>query len=995
MADREPGREGRSRILWLLPLALGVAGLSWSTCLKGQQETEPPAPDDAKDPRPATGAALPAAPLPGIDPHKLQKAAISGTVRDDKGRPLAGAQVCAIASSGRLDARDTFTPPCATSGRDGHYRIEGLWPVRHSVSASAPGHVPTFYTRGDRPRAYDPIDLVPGAEVPDVDLTLRGGGVEIHGVVKDLSGGAVEGAVVSSGGLFIGTGMAFATSGPEGEFSLWVAPGQPQVWARAEGYAGGGDRGAAPGHRFELFMTPEAVLVGKVVRAGSGEPVEGARVTAQRGDTFFGGGSGTAITDAGGNFRLAQLSPGAYKPAVEADDALGMAAEQVVLGLGETSQAIVIEAHPAAMLTGKVVVTPGGTSCPRGSVSLHAAAGERESAAEVEADGVVQIRGLLPGTYAVTATCDGFVSAEKYEPVVVADKPLEGLRWDVAPGRAIRGSVTSAKGEPVQGISVMARSKAEPGRPSPRAGGPAFVDSDARGRFELAGLLPGKYEVSVFTKAQSRATPTKPIEVTLPEGQDLEDIRIELVAAGQVRGEVRDVHGNGVARAQVSLQSPGRRGVTAMTGDDGTFHAPEAATGEYRVTASRDGVKLRAPGTGDDDMQGVKVTVEADAVATVKLVVETGNGRIVGVVRDEGGAAVSDAFVEATRESESAAGPGGRSSRFFSLGDRPHLTDAEGRFAVEELFPGKYTVRAFRRGGGEATVEHVALGAEVTLTFAPTGRLAGTVALKAGGAPQEFSATLEEPTTGYRRTDQFFRTGGAWSFSELPAGNYKLAVSAAEGTVDTEVSLGSGEEKAGVRVEMAAKVKLRGSVVDLEGAPVVGAAVRVSHGRTYTVDDRETPRTDAEGRFEVEGAPVGAVTILVAGPRGAAVEYNQAVISTNIAGGPEVELAPIRVTKRRLKAGDSSGDLGYAIKLGAPAVDPAQRKFEVALVRPGSPAASAGLQAGDVIVSVDGEDVTGERRYLYEQLTRVPVGTTLRLGLARGATVELTAGEAP
>ena len=108
------------------------------------------------------------------------------------------------------------------------------------------------------------------------------------------------------------------------------------------------------------------------------------------------------------------------------------------------------------------------------------------------------------------------------------------------------------------------------------------------------------------------------------------------------------------------------------------------------------------------------------------------------------------------------------------------------RFAVEELFPGKYTVRAFRRGGGEVTLEHVALGAEVTLTFVPTGRMAGTVALQAGGAPQEFSATLAEPTTGYHRTDQFFRTGGAWSFAELPPGNYKLEVSAAEGTIDTQ-----------------------------------------------------------------------------------------------------------------------------------------------------------------------------------------------------------------
>lgn len=123
-------------------------------------------------------------------------------------------------------------------------------------------------------------------------------------------------------------------------------------------------------------------------------------------------------------------------------------------------------------------------------------------------------------------------------------------------------------------------------------------------------------------------------------------------------------------------------------------------------------------------------------------------------------------------------------------------------------------VRALRRGGGEATVEHVTLGAEVTLTIAETGRTAGSVALTGGGAPQEFTTLLEDTASGFRRSDQFFRTGGAWSFAEVPPGKYTLQITAPEGTKSAEVSLESGEEKTGLRIELAAKVKLRGTVVD-------------------------------------------------------------------------------------------------------------------------------------------------------------------------------------
>jgi hypothetical protein len=310
------------------------------------------------------------------------------------------------------------------------------------------------------------------------------------------------------------------------------------------------------------------------------------------------------------------------------------------------------------------------------------------------------------------------------------------------------------------------------------------------------------------------------------------------------------------------------------------------------------------------------------------------------------------------------------------------------------LFPGKYTVRALRRGGGEATVEHVTLGTEVTLTIAETGRIAGSVALTGGGAPQEFTTLLEDTASGFRRSDQFFRTGGAWSFAEVPPGKYTLQITAPEGTKSTEVSLESGEEKMGLRIELAAKVKLRGTVVDLEGAPVVGATVHIGQSGTFTFNGSELPRTDAAGRFEVAGAPVGHAMIRVSGPRGSD-EYSSATISTRIAGGPEVELPPIRLARQKVKPGEATGDLGFAIKLAAPMSEPAERPIEVALVRPGGAAGAAGLRVGDVIVSVDGADVTGERRYLYESLTRLPAGARVRLGLARGVTLEVTTAAPP
>jgi protocatechuate 3,4-dioxygenase beta subunit len=835
-------------------------------------------------PAPETGGALDASgvqdriagpPGTAIQGNALG-ASISGTILDPGGQPIAGAQVCAYAWTSRLTGREAWRPHCTTSERDGHYRIEGLAPVRQRVTASAAGHIPGIYARGDGAVRVDAVDLRPAMEAQAIDIVLEDGGVELKGIVRDLSGGPVEGAQVV-------TERAFARSDAEGIFSLWVRPGLQSVVADAEGYAPSNEEGNVPGHTFELFLTPEAVLVGKVVRAGSGEPVADAMVKAGAQDW---GSNHSAFTDAGGNFRIANLEPGVYKPSAEADDARGGAVEQVLLGMGETSAPIVIEAHPAFFVEGRVVAS-GGASCGEGWVALRDAAAGRAANASVEGDGSVRLPGMLPGTYSVNLGCVGHVAESSYEPVVIVDKSLSGLTWKVSRGQAIRGQVVDTGGKPVAGLEVQARQQIDPSQPHARQTW-ARATTSGDGRFDLGGLLAGRFHVTV---AGGRATPTEPLSVTLAERQDVDDLRIELPASGAVRGTVVDERGRAIPRTTVSL-SGGPQDFVTMVADDGSFTFEYVGAGAYQAVAAGRWGELRRP---DSDRPGESVTVEPGKTATVKLVVEAAAGTISGTVRDADGGIVPDAFVEALRESEDDSGPAMRDAPWGNFFETPSLTEIDGRFTLKGLPAGKFTVRAYRKGGGEGFVEHVAPGADVVVTIAATGRLAGVVRLPDGAAPEEFALRVVDTTTGFTRRDNFYRTGGAWSVPELPAGQYRIRVDMGTATAESQAFVRAGEDTTDVRIELTPKVSVRGSVVDSTGAPIVGLQVfarALGGGAFSTQDNARRHVTDTAGTFELANVPTGEVEFVLI-PQNAGAGSGAKIPMKLSSTASTIELAPI------------------------------------------------------------------------------------------------------
>ena len=942
----------------------------------------------------------------------LPRGSISGRVTDTTARPIAGASVCAFASSDRLVSTDKRVPRCVTTGTDGRYRIDDLLVANYDVTASAVHYQPARWVNPEKTERA--LTLSAGEARENVDLTLVDGGVEVRGRVQDIGGGPVAGALVtvqSSEPYTFGLGgaaNAVAQSDGKGEWQLWVAPGRIRAQATAEGYADGSKDGIAPGQFIEISLTPESVLQGRVVEVGTDTPVAGARVSASGGGdvVMFGPGGApgehTALTDGEGRFRISRLEPGRYKPEAKTPHRWGTARESVLLGVGETSGEVLIEAHPAATVSGRITFADGkdGKGCAQGSVHLTEEGKGAFRSATADEDGKVRVEALLPGKYQVEIWCKDAALEEKYEPVTLADKDVEGLVWKVTAGLSVSGVVVDAKGEPVAGVTLFARTKGGDGRDPRSRTGWGNTQSEKDGTFRLRGLLRGTYSIDV--RREGIAAPKEPQDVKVD--RDVSGLRIVLPAGGSIEGTVVDGSGGPVSGANVQARGGTWGWNQTSSRDDGTFSIKGVNPGDYRVSASRGWASaMRAPGTKDDDVQGVATVVRAGETARAKIVVEAQRDEIRGRVVDETGQPVTDAFVDAERESDSASKAQGQAGRMMRWGwgrRTPELTGLDGRFTLTKLSPGAYTVRAFRKGGGETMSEHVRVGTEVTLTIRQTGSIAGIVVGTKGSSPERFSVTMRDEKTGVSREETFFRTGGAFTLRDLPAGDFLVSAEAPEGRATAKVQLEQGAKREGLRLELEGNATVRGRVVALDnGQPVPGMMVFArpakggGPGMSMATDPDRKNVTDADGRFEIERCPAGRV-ILSASPtdfRGS--EFSFLYVPVTVEAGRTTELPPLRAPRKRTKGFDVGGDLGFVLQERSPEADLEQARNIVSVVRPASPAAKAGLVVGDEIVSVDGQDVVGPNSYLYRALSNVSEGTSVTLGLKRGGQVIIQAAK--
>jgi protocatechuate 3,4-dioxygenase beta subunit len=379
---------------------------------------------------------------------------VSGRVKDPQGNGIAGAEIGTMSFLKMMGGGVS-----AVAGPDGSYRVEGAAVIQEHafLTAKAPGWIQPM-SQADQ--TMGGVKVPAGATEVTHDFVLRPAST-VRGRVVDADGKGVAGAEVTleSGGLSGMAGLLFGTkeavtaadgayvlfdleeaklpekkdggepaAGEEPEIPFFGgSSGGPRVRATARGFVsatsepfaiGAGANVTAP----TIKLSRGATVRGRVTEPG-GKPVAGATVEVgyeSAGGAFFdemfggsrAGAATTLRTAADGTFAAETVPSG---PVTFTASAPGWAPTRVgVTVAGEAApEPFDLRLRPAREIRGRVT-GPDGAAVAGASVSVAGGTGGGAEAyvapvsASSGADGTFALKGLPPGSHAVSVRAKGF-----------------------------------------------------------------------------------------------------------------------------------------------------------------------------------------------------------------------------------------------------------------------------------------------------------------------------------------------------------------------------------------------------------------------------------------------------------------------------------------------------------------------------------------------------------------------------------------------------------
>ena len=528
--------------------------------------------------------------------------------------------------------------------------------------------------------------------------------------------------------------------------------------------------------------------------------------------------------------------------------------------------------------------------------------------------------------------------------------------------RGFTGKVLSAaSAQPVAGASLTFL----------HDGAAVSADSDKAGLFSVkAGA--GLYELVSASASGYLPMQTQfghsPLVVAVRPGFVVEDVTVYLSPSDPLTVVVQDKAGKRIAGAEVRVFAQEQGAAEASPTITGANGEATVATDSTSVVEARHAGYVRAQVYID---QLARVTRRL--VITLQAGAEPARGSITGRVVNAAGAPVDGALVEVWQ-------PPSSDFRVVPPGAQT-LTTFEGRFALKDLVAGAYRFRASAEGQGSVYLERVSTNGaplDVHLGRAEAG-IRGVVK-SAGGKPITAFTVAAAPREGVLGGGPELRKSvvdprGEYELS-LPPGRYEVSA-AGRGSArspDREVEIGDGTVTVDFVLDKGHK--LFGRVVERsDGTPIVNADVTLeSNTLADGISMVDEVKSDSDGGFSFEGLAAGRTSINVQ-----ALGHNGRILGA-LAVPTTGDLGPITVDLQRVEPGEEPKTEFFGI--GA-VIAPTPQGLDIKECNPAGGAASAGLQGGDLILAIDGQDVGALGYDNSIQLIRGPEGTVVTLTVKR------------
>ena len=631
--------------------------------------------------------------------------------------------------------------------------------------------------------------------------------------------------------------------------------------------------------------TAAAVVPARLTVAVSDDrgPLAGAtvRLSPRDGETIV------ATTGADGVARVDHLEPGTWRVSASAADHLPAALPARPLAAGATDALAIKLATGGRTLRGTV---SDATSGPVVGARIDAARltaglqpGAAVSTAITGSDGTYRLT-VAEGALTVAVASPDYAPQARTIEVGPAGAVAD---FSLVPGGVIEGVVRDERTrQPIAGARVGAR-RDSPATVLAEAGGHRVI-AGLDGRFRIAGLRPGAWELAATAQARhSKATTI----IGLGVAEQITDVELLIGAGPVIRGRVVDDAGAPAANLTVRASTRGTGG--EATGDAaGAFTLEGLAPGEYAIIADGDGYLPAGPARvafGDEDVAGVVVTVKRGVL-------------IAGHVEPR-------QPCEIQVDSEPQGG-----TMMLVAGT---ATGAGGEFTIGPTVGGRLTLTARCTSGdqGEVQIAPAPGMAETVLRVTPGASIAGRISDATGAPVAGAGVVASEVSSGERMviTNGMVTSGvhgmtdatGAYKLAGLAPGTYRVAALDRGRPLRTRgapprVELAANAHRTGVDLVVdRADGVISGTVTGPDGAPLADAWVSAqqdltsmldpdrgaapgpgsSESRTMMVRSQGSPDdagdssappalTDAQGHYAIRGLSHGTFAVVAEAQRG-------------------------------------------------------------------------------------------------------------------------------